>query len=91
MEQDPGVAYQYNISLCGAQTGFDAQAEEGKSLGYSGNELEGMKIAGNTFDYPFVHGKAIQAAGNYSFVSCSDEAVENRRIQPERIHCGFLS
>ena len=30
----------------------------------------------NTFDYPFVHGKAIQAAGNYSFVSCSDEAVE---------------
>ena len=42
-----------------------------------------MKIAGNTFDYPFVHGKAIQAAGNYSFVSCSDEAVENGRIQPE--------
>ena len=35
-----------------------------------------MKIIGNTFDYPFVHGKAIQAAGNYSFVSCSDEAVE---------------
>ena len=86
LEQDPGVAYQYNISLCGAQTGFDrSQAgKEGKgSLGYSGNELEGMKIAGNTFDYPFVHGKAIQAAGNYSFVSCSDEAVENWRIQPE--------
>jgi len=86
LEQDPGVAYQYNISLCGAQTGFDrSQAgKEGKgSLGYSGNELEGMKIAGNTFDYPFVHGKAIQAAGNYSFVSCSDEAVENGRIQPE--------
>ena len=35
-----------------------------------------MKIIGNTFDYPFIHGKAIQAAGNYSFVSCSDEAVE---------------
>lgn len=36
-----------------------------------------MLIAGNTFDYPFIHGKAIQAAGGYSFVSCSDEAVEN--------------
>ena len=36
-----------------------------------------MEIAGNTFDYPFIHGKAIQAAGKYSFVSCSDEAVEN--------------
>lgn len=35
-----------------------------------------MKIIGNTFNYPFIHGKAIQAAGNYSFVSCSDEAVE---------------
>ena len=35
------------------------------------------KIAGNTFDYPFIHGKAIQATGKYSFVSCSDEAVEN--------------
>ena len=36
-----------------------------------------MEIAGNTFDYSFIHGKAIQAAGKYSFVSCSDEAVEN--------------
>ena len=34
-------------------------------------------IAGNTFDYRFIHGKAIQANGVYSFVSCSDEAVEN--------------
>ena len=52
--------------------------KEGKgSLGHSSSELEGMKIAGNTFDYPFIHGKAIQATGKYSFVSCSDEAVEN--------------
>lgn len=86
LEQDPGVAYQYNISFCGAQTDFDRfqAGKEGKgSLDYSGGELEGMKIAGNTFDYPFIHGKAIQAAGNYSFVSCSDEAVENRRVQLE--------
>lgn len=80
LEQDPGVPYHANISFCGAQIGFDrAQAgKEGEgSLGHSGKELEGMKIAGNTFDYSFVHGKAIQATGRYSFVSCSDEAVEN--------------
>mgnify|MGYP000556804640 FL=1 len=86
LEQDPGVPYLSNISFSGAQIGFDrAQAgKEGEgSLGYSGRELEGMKIAGNTFDYPFVHGKAIQAAGKYSFVSCSDEAVENGTVTLE--------
>ena len=86
LNQDPGVPYLYNISFCGAQIGFDRKqaGKEGPgSLGHSGNELEGMKIAGNTFDYPFIHGKAIQAAGKYSFVSCSDEAVENGIISLE--------
>lgn len=86
LEQDPGVPYLSNISFSGAQIGFDrAQAgKEGEgSLGYSGSELEGMKIAGNTFDYPFIHGKAIQAAGKYSFVSCSDETVENGTVTLE--------
>ena len=75
LSQDPGVPYLYDISLCGTQQNFNRK-EAGKRLGESGEEYEGMKIIGNTFDYPFVHGKAIQAAGNYSFVSCSDEAVE---------------
>lgn len=86
LEQDPGVPYLYNLSLSGAQTGFDRKqmGKEGKgSLGYSGDELVGMKIAGNTFDYPFIHGKAIQAAGRYSFVSCSDEAVEDGQVTLE--------
>lgn len=86
LKQDPGVPYLSNISFSGAQIGFNrAQAgKEGEgSLGYSGSELEGMKIAGNTFDYPFIHGKAIQAAGKYSFVSCSDEAVENGTVTLE--------
>ena len=86
LEEDPGVPYLYNISLSGAQIGFDRKqaGKEGKgSLGHSGNELEGIKIIGNTFDYPFIHGKAIQAAGHYSFISCSDEAVENGRVQLE--------
>ena len=76
LSQDPGVPYLYDISLCGAQQNF-SRKEAGRRLGESSDEYEGMKIIGNTFDYPFVHGKAIQAAGGYSFVSCSDEAVEN--------------
>lgn len=84
--KDPGVPYLSNISFCGAQTGF-SRAQAGKegegSLGHSGQELEGIKITGNTFDYPFIHGKAIQAAGRYSFVSCSDEAVENGLVTLE--------
>ena len=84
LNRDPGVPYLYNIALCGTQTGFNrrnAGKETSGGLGYSTNELEGMRITGNTFDYPFIHGKAIQASGNYSFVSCSNEAVESGRIR----------
>lgn len=76
LTKDPGVPYLYDISLCGNQQNFDRN-EAGKRLGNSSSEYEGMKIIGNTFDYPFIHGKAIQAAGDYSFVSCSDESVED--------------
>lgn len=82
LAQDPGVPYLYDISLCGSQQNFNRKAA-GRQLGDSGNEYEGMKIAGNTFDYPFIHGKAIQATGKYSFVSCSDEALESETISPE--------
>lgn len=82
LSKDPGVPYMYNISYCGEQTEFSRKLI-GKQLGHSGDELEGMKIAGNNFDYPFVHGKAIQASGGYSFVSCSDEAVESGSVPLE--------
>ena len=75
LTKDPGVPYLYDISLCGAQTEF-SRKQTGKELGRSSSEWEGMRIAGNSFDYPFIHGKAIQASGDYSFVSCSDEAVK---------------
>ena len=79
MDRDPGIPYLYSPAFCGNQQAYDKkyiglETEEG--LGYSGNEWEGILIAGNTFDYPFVHGKAIQASGNHSFVSCSNEALE---------------
>lgn len=86
LEKDPGVPYLNTISMAGAQTGFlrkNAGKEDKGGLGYSGDELEGKRIAGNSFDYPFIHGKAIQAVGGFSFVSCSDEAVENGLVSLE--------
>lgn len=80
LKTDPGIPYISTPAYCGAQQSFDRSRigrETKDGLGYSGSELEGMLIAGNTFDYPFIHGKAIQSTGGYSFVSCSDEAVEN--------------
>lgn len=84
LRRDAGIPYLYSTSFCGMQQYFDRTKigiETEGGLGFSGSELEGMKIAGNTFDYPFIHGKAIQAVGGYSFVSCSDEAVENGHVR----------
>lgn len=78
--RDPGLPYISTTQYCGYQQNFDlkrAGIETSDGLGFSGNELEGMEIMGNTFDYPFVHGKAIQHAGHYSFVSCSSETLES--------------
>lgn len=83
INRDPGVPYLYTTAFVGTQQHFDrrqAGKEGAGSLGFSGNELTAVKIAGNSFDYPFVHGNAIKAAGGYSFVSCSDEAVENGTV-----------
>lgn len=86
MSRDPGLPYINTTSYCGPQLAFDREkigGGEPDGLGYSSSEWEGKLIAGNTFDYPFVHGKAIQAAGGYSFVSCSDEAIEQSLIRME--------
>ena len=75
MDFDPGVAYIRTPEFCGNQLDMlreNIGFEDG--LGLSGNELEGKLIAGNTFDYPFVHGKAL-AANGITFVSCGSDAV----------------
>lgn len=87
INSDPGVPYLYTTAFVGTQQNFDrrqAGKEGSGSLGYSNNDLTAVKIAGNSYDYPFVHGKAIQATGGYSFVSCSDESVENGSIDLSR-------
>ncbi|MEA4935230.1 MAG: xanthan lyase [Paludibacter sp.] len=77
-DKDAGVPYLYDISFTGQQSEFSLKAlykgNDNQGFGASGTEYEDKIIAGNTFDYPYVHGKAIQSAG-YSFVSASVKSV----------------
>ena len=41
--------------------------------------METKIIPGNTFDFPYIHGQAIRELGK-SFVSVSDEAIEDKDI-----------
>lgn len=83
LQQSPGIPYQATFSYCGSQINFNRFSKRNtfkNTLGYSNNNLMNIKIMGNTFDYPYIHGKAIQEAGQYSFVSCSDESVEHQKV-----------
>lgn len=72
LDGDFGVPYLYTTAFTGRQTDFHN--------GKSGNELAGRLFAGNTFDYPFAHGKAISATGDWSFDSASREAFESMSL-----------
>lgn len=48
--------------------------DDAAGFGASRADYEKEVIAGNTFDYPALHGCSIVSAG-YSFVSCSNESV----------------
>ena len=79
-EQDHGVPYIKDISYIGKMKEFRRSIpwmdDDASGFGDSYGDYENQVIAGNTFDYPSVHGAAILKAG-YSFVSSSDEAVED--------------
>ena len=81
LAKDIGVPYLYTTAFSGEQLNFDptARGKEGvNGLGYSGQELTGKIIAGNTFDFCFEHGQSIAATGEYSFSSVSREAFESK-------------
>lgn len=81
--KDPGVPYLYDLSFMGFQKNFNPRnvGKEGPGgLGFCDDSYNGTIVAGNTFDYPFVHGKSMQNVGGYSFASASDEAYEDGNI-----------
>lgn len=77
-DEDPGVPYLSDISFIGKQYEFKRSKpwvdDDAPGFGASHANFETKEIAGNSFDYPYLHGKAIKSAG-FSFVSCSSEAV----------------
>ena len=84
---DGGVPYLRDISYIGNQHEFRREIpwmdDDSAGFGASESDCETRVLAGNTFDYPYVHGKAWMAAG-FNFVSASRSAVVNRRIEMNR-------
>ena len=82
-ESDHGVPYISDYKYIGKQKEFRRKIpwmdDDASGFGDSHANYETQIIAGNTFDYPAVHGEAILKAG-YSFASCSDEAIENQNV-----------
>lgn len=87
---DMGVSHGITAGWSGRQINFDKKhigIETKDGLGYSGNEMEGMLIAGNNFDYTVTHTEAISAIKKYNVVSCSSKAVEEGRVDLNRYAC----
>ena len=79
-EKDHGVPYIQQINYLGSQHEFrrnlDWRDDDAPGFGACRSNHETEVIAGNTFDYPAIHGQAIMNAG-YSFISASVKAVES--------------
>ena len=80
---DPGMPYLSDISFVGNQYEFKRnkpyESDDAPGFGASHANFETKIIAGNTFDYPYLHGVSIKNAG-YSFVSCSANAVMEGKV-----------
>lgn len=80
---DNGVPYIADYHFIGQQHEFRRvipwMDDDASGFGDSNANYETTAIAGNRFDYPFIHGQAFADAG-YSFVSCSASAVENGSV-----------
>jgi hypothetical protein len=80
---DKGVSDGYDVSFVGDQYNYDKSSkwitddEPGHGASYANYETS--VIAGNTFDFAYIHGKAIMDAG-YSFFSSSALAVMDNHI-----------
>ena len=84
---DRGVPDRYDIAFTGEQYDFNEsspfRSNDGPGHGASFADNEGKVIAGNTFDYPLVHGSTIRACG-LSFSSVSSDALMDSTVLLER-------
>lgn len=81
---DAGVPDRFDYNFTGMQHDFlpssPYRSNDAPGHGASFADDETRLVAGNSFDYPFVHGRALRSAG-WSFVSCSDEAVMDTLVR----------
>lgn len=90
LDDDIGVSYGLTAGWNGAQQCFDKSRtgiEGPGGLGYSGDELAGRFIMGNSFDAAVSHVKAIAATGKYNVVSSSLGAVESGMLPVKPFAC----
>ena len=83
-DQDPGVSYGLNAGWNGKQRVFKRSkmgVMTADGLGYCGDEMAGQMIAGNDFNYPVEHARAIATSNLYSIASCSSEAILSGKIK----------
>ena len=77
---DSGVPHIKDIAFIGEmyqnRRKLDWMSDDNPGFGASFDDKAGIPVAGNTFDYSAIHGKAILKAG-YAFSSCSNEAFCN--------------
>ncbi|MDR3350964.1 MAG: PQQ-binding-like beta-propeller repeat protein [Prevotellaceae bacterium] len=81
--KDHGVPDKLQYNYTGSQYEFRRKipwaGNDGARFGASNANYETTVIAGNTFDYPLIHGQSIVHAG-YSFVSAGADAVMNGQL-----------
>lgn len=90
LASDPGMQMGMTVGWSGQQINFDKSRHTTvgpDGLGYSGTELEGRFIMGNTFDYTAEHAEAMVPMKKYNVVSASSHAVENGRVNLSEYAC----
>ena len=91
-DQDNGVPYRNMITYVGKMKEFRRVIpwtdDDSSGFGDSYGNYEKMVIAGNTFDYPALHGAAILKAG-YSFASTSRNALTAKDILNTDDYCAL--
>lgn len=90
---DSGVPYLRDINYIGENFDFDRRDvfvdNDAPGFGASYDSYAGEVVAGNTFDFPFIHGKALLALG-YPFYSMSASAFCDSEVEAATIDliCG---
>lgn len=82
--KDEGVPDKYELGFTGEQFNFNPDSkwmsDDNPGHGASHSNFESKVISGNTFDFTYLHGKALKE-NDFSFGSVSDETIMNGNIE----------